>query len=112
MGELSRKLLLTGVINFIKPGYVTQVWFAILFGILFLLVMTFFTPFKDERIDFISFIVQLCTVLTLIVSVGLEPNAKPNVVSEGVISKSMMGVLLSVFAIVPLVLGCGLFVWA
>lgn len=57
--ELSRKLILTGAILFIKPGFTTQVWFAILLSLFFLAVMAFFTPFRDPRIDFISFASQV-----------------------------------------------------
>ena len=53
---------------------------------------------------------QLCTVLTLIVSLGLD--AFPNPVSEGLISENVMGAFLTIFAIVPLGLGAGLFAWA
>jgi len=110
--ELSRKLVLTGAVLFIKPGYVTQIWFTIMLALVFLLIMTYFTPFKDPRIDAIAFTSQLCTVLTLIVSLGLDANAFPNVWTEGVISRDMLAAALLVFSIVPLALGLGLFLWA
>jgi len=108
--ELSRKLVLTGAIMFMSPGFVTQIWFAILLSTVFLLGMAKYTPFLNARVDFIAFTAQLCTVLTLIISLGID--STPTVVDEGFISQGAMSVLLTIFAIVPLVLGIGLFAWA
>ena len=81
MVELLRKLLLTGVVVFVVPGSVTQIWFAIVVSLVSLLTMTFFTPYANAQIDAISWVAQTCTLFsllsTLALKVGFDTADKP-----------------------------------
>ena len=99
MVELLRKLLLTGVVVFVVPGSVTQIWFAIIVSLVSLLTMTFFTPYANAQVDAISWVAQTCTLFsllcTLALKVGFDTADKPlqHVVQFTIVVASLLPVL-------------------
>lgn len=72
MVELVRKLLLTSCLAFIAPGSLAQIFSGILLSLLALVLLAFFTPFVDARLDAVSVSCQVATVLTLLCAVVLK----------------------------------------
>jgi hypothetical protein len=61
MVELVRKLLLTSCLAFIAPGSLAQIFSGILLSLLALVLLAFFTPFVDARLDAVSVSCQVAT---------------------------------------------------
>lgn len=98
--EVSRKLVLSGLIIFIAPGTVSQVWFALMASMFFLLLATFFMPYASQSINLFSTLSQLCTTLTLLTILSVRLELK----NEGVLLDSATSPILVVLAVIPLVL--------
>ncbi|KAL1515437.1 hypothetical protein AB1Y20_002063 [Prymnesium parvum] len=70
--DISRKLLLTSVLVFIEAGSVLQIWVGIFISLLALVMTVQFRPFVNWKLDMLNFTSQLCTLLTLICSLGFH----------------------------------------
>ena len=66
------KLLLTGVVVFIKPGSTTQMWYVVFVALISVLLMTAYTPYVNETIDVVSWVAQTCTLLTMLCALALK----------------------------------------
>jgi len=70
--DLVRKLLLTAVLVFIATGSVLQVWVGIFISLFSLMMTVQFRPFVSWQLDVLAVTSQLCTLLTLIASLGFH----------------------------------------
>ena len=103
--ELIRKAVLTGGLIFIRPGTVSQIWASLLIAMIFLLAVTFFTPYRDFRDTFVTTVCQLCTFLTLLCILALRTNLD----EEGLLSTGILNAALIVLMVLPLLLAAWLF---
>ena len=99
--ELMRKMTLTGGLIFIRPGTVSQIWVSMMLAMLFMIAATFFTPYRDGRISFLSISCQFCTFLTLLCILAL----RTKLYEEGLLTTDILNIALIVLTILPLLLG-------
>lgn len=98
--ELSRKLLLSGVLSLISPRTTSQVWIALILSLLFLLLTIYFMPFEDQRINALTTASHLCTTLTLLIALASRLGlAKEGVLQEDIMSKVIIAISLVPFAV-------------
>jgi len=74
--ELFRKLTLTGLIIFIAPGTTTQIFISAVIALCFLLLCTFFNPFKSESLDILNFVSQFSSICTLLLLLAIRADLK------------------------------------
>ena len=67
--NLLRKLCLSGAMVFFKPGSVMQLMFALILGLVFLILFTRVWPFEDKMNNILEFFAELCVFLTLFCSI-------------------------------------------
>jgi len=99
--DTARKLILMGVLIFIAPGTVTQIWVSIALSLCFVLLQTFYMPFVNFKVDIIATSGQICTTMTLLVVLGI----RLNLADEGVLVTQFTSALLVMFSVIPLCLG-------
>ena len=98
--ELARKLSISGLLIFISPRTVTQIWSSLLVCMLFLLLQTFFMPFEADLDDYVATTGQLCTMMTLLLVLAI----KTNLAEEGILTDTVTSALMALFSIAPLLL--------
>ena len=95
--EVLRKTLLTGILVYLDPGTLTQIWLSSLLCLAFLLATTLWTPFVHFRSDVFSMIASLCTLLTLLLTLA----KRAEMYKDGVLSEDLINNFMLVFQIVP-----------
>ena len=70
--ELLRKLLLTGVMIFVSPGGSAQIYFGVMVSLGTVMLLTRLTPYANDRIDVVSWVTQLSTLLTLMCALAIH----------------------------------------
>ena len=63
---------MTSMVLFIAPGLDTQVWVSSIIGLLFLLLSTFYNPFRELKLNVVNFVGQLSTLLTLRIMLAMR----------------------------------------
>ena len=66
MVEITRKLLLIAILGYFRAGSVEQLWTGVLISLISILLLTNFSPYRDERVDAVSWASQVATLLTLL----------------------------------------------
>ncbi|KAL3928027.1 MAG: hypothetical protein SGPRY_002566 [Prymnesium sp.] len=100
--DLTRKLLLTTVIVFVESGSVLQIWSGIFISLLALVMTVQFRPFTNWKLDLLNFTSQLCTLLTLICSLGFHRDSAENGLTK---LRFLLPPLVVFFQVLPSVVG-------
>ena len=66
MVEIARKLLLIAVLGYLRAGSVEQLWTGVLISLVSILLLVYFGPYVDPRLDAIAWASQTATLLTLL----------------------------------------------
>ena len=66
MVEIARKLLLIAVLGYLRAGSVEQLWTGVLVSLVSILLLVYFGPYVDPRLDAIAWASQTATLLTLL----------------------------------------------
>ena len=66
MVEIVRKLLLIAILGYFRAGSAEQLWTGVLISLISILLLTYFSPFVDARVDAVSWASQTATLLTLL----------------------------------------------
>lgn len=70
--EMSRKLLLTGIVIYIKPGTGLQLLVAVCISCIFLMLHTDKKPFKNEEDNTMQFFALIATPVTLLSAYAIQ----------------------------------------
>ena len=65
MVEVTRKLLLIAMLGFIRAGSTEQLWVGVLISLVSLLLLTYFRPYVDARVDAVAWVDADLAVLDL-----------------------------------------------
>ena len=63
--ECGRRLMLTGVLVFIKPGSISQIVWALLMSVLACTMSAFWCPYVDNRDDYVAILASVVLVVNL-----------------------------------------------
>ena len=66
MVEIARKLLLIAILGYFRSGSVEQLWTGVLISLISILLLVYFSPYVDPRLDAVSWASQTATLLTLL----------------------------------------------
>jgi len=97
--EISRKMILSGLVIFLYPGTATQPLIALLITLVFLLLTTRHAPFKLTSIDILSVVTQCCTALTLLFALA----SKTTILEELSLSADFIDRALVFLMVIPIV---------
>jgi len=98
--EISRKLLLIGVLGHLQPGSLGQMWFAITVSLSAILALTYFSPYLDRKVDAAAWATQTATLLTLLAAVALRGAEDPECHCDGF--RTMIEVAVPIVNVLPL----------
>ena len=70
--ECGRRLMLTGVLVFIKPGSISQIAWALLMSVLACTMSAFWCPYVDNRDDFVAILASIVLVVNLIAAILIK----------------------------------------
>eukprot|EP00966_Prymnesium_polylepis_P230860 5342779-Prymnesium_polylepis.1 len=96
--ELTRKLLLVGLLTFVADNSTTQIFFALLITVLALVLSVHYHPYMRGSMDLLLSVSQACTFLTLVAALGL----KTGIANEGVVDEGFLGWLLVFLQVAPM----------
>ena len=77
MVEIVRKLLLIAILGYFRAGSAEQLWTGVLISLVSILLLTYFSPFVDPRVDGVSWASQTATLLTLLGGAALTGSQGP-----------------------------------
>ena len=66
MVEIARKLLLIAMLGYLRADSVEQLWTGVLISLVSILLLVYFGPYVDLRLDAIAWASQTATLLTLL----------------------------------------------
>jgi len=72
MVEFTRKLTLSAVVVYVKPGSSVQILYAIFVSVLFLGFVSYYKPYEEDDDDTFSFMSFICLVFTLVLGLALR----------------------------------------
>jgi hypothetical protein len=107
--ELARKLILTAAVGFLPPpGSTTQISVSAFIAMGFWMLSVKFSPFLDDRLDYLNFTSQMSTCCTLFVVVL----TKADITKDGILSEQFLTSVLVLLQMLPPVCGVGIMFFA
>ncbi len=100
MVEVTRKLLLIALLGFIRAGSTEQLWVGVLISLVSLLLLTYFRPYIDARVDAVAWMAQVATLFTLLGGAALRGSMHAECHCDNFIT--VVGNVLPVINILPL----------
>ena len=101
MVEIARKLLLIAILGYFRPGSVEQLWTGVLIALSSILLLTYFLPYRDPRVDSVNWASQTATLLTLLGGAALTGSQGPDCDCDGFLA--VVNIFLPIVNVLPLV---------
>ena len=100
MVEIVRKLLLIAMLGYFRAGSTEQLWTGVLVSLFSILLLTYYSPYVDPRVDAVSWASQVATLFTLVGGAALTGSQGSECDCDTFLS--IVGVALSVVNVLPL----------
>ena len=91
--------LLPELLTFVADNSTTQIFFALLVSLAALVLTIHFRPYTRTSMDVLLSTSQMCTLLTLVASLGL----KTGIIDEGIVGEGFLSTLLVVLQVAPII---------